>query len=213
MVNTFVNTIIGNASDNILNGGGGSDLLQGGGGNDTYIVDNVGVFIVDTSGTADHIRSSVSRTLEPGIENLTLTGAGAIDGAGNIDANVIIGNSGDNKLNGLSGADILTGGLGADRFTFTTDIATTDTITDFQTGVDKIGVSAAAFGGLAAGAAINLVSGVVPAPVGVAPQFLYNTTTGILQFDRDGSAGAFAPVSFVQLNGTPSILASDFVVI
>lgn len=113
---------------------------------------------------------------------------------------------------GPAAADVFWSGLGAGRCTFTTDIATTDTITDFQTGVDKIGESAAAFGGLTLGAAINLVSGAVPASAGVAPQLLYNTTTGVLQFDRDGSAGAFAPVSFVELTGTPSILSTVFVV-
>jgi Ca2+-binding RTX toxin-like protein len=48
------------------------------------------------------------------IENLTLTGAGAISGTGNELANHLIGNTGANKLFGNGGGDIIEGGGGAD---------------------------------------------------------------------------------------------------
>src|SRR5262249_53099952 len=49
-----------------------------------------------------------------GLENLTLTGAGAINGTGNADDNIITGNNAVNKLLGNGGDDTLFGGGGAD---------------------------------------------------------------------------------------------------
>ena len=48
------------------------------------------------------------------IENLTLTGIGAINGTGNALDNILIGNTGNNILTGLGGDDTLNGGAGAD---------------------------------------------------------------------------------------------------
>ena len=48
------------------------------------------------------------------MENLTLTGAGNINGTGNALNNLIIGNSGNNSLMGGDGDDTLKGGAGAD---------------------------------------------------------------------------------------------------
>ncbi|MGQ0674818.1 MAG: M10 family metallopeptidase C-terminal domain-containing protein, partial [Rhodospirillales bacterium] len=63
----------------------------------------------------DTIQSSVSYTLPGGVENLTLTGAGAINGTGNALGNAIAGNGGANSLIGGGGGDMLTGGAGADH--------------------------------------------------------------------------------------------------
>src|SRR5262245_61076223 len=77
------------------------------------------------------------------LENLTLTGKGAISGTGNDLANIIAGNSGANVLIGLDGNDTIDGGLGADKMTGGDDSDTflrhstaegKDTIIDFETG-------------------------------------------------------------------------------
>ena len=51
-------------------------------------------------------------TLGAGVENLTLSGSGHINGIGNTLDNQIIGNDGDNSLTGGDGNDSLSGGLG-----------------------------------------------------------------------------------------------------
>ncbi len=108
-------TLIGNGGADVLDGGTGADVFNGGTGNDTYIVDDLGDQILqDIGGNQDSVRSSVSFTLAPELENLTLTGSDNINGEGNNTVNVIIGNSGNNTLNGLGGNDIIQGGAGND---------------------------------------------------------------------------------------------------
>lgn len=80
-------------------------------------------------------------TLTGGISNDTLTGGAASD--------ILLGGFGDDTLSGAggrdilsdgAGADILTGGAGADLFILCSD-GTTDTITDFNPGQDKLDLS------------------------------------------------------------------------
>jgi len=53
----------------------------------------------------DKVSSGVTYTLSANVENLTLTGAAAIIGTGNAQANSITGNVGSNQLNGGAGSD------------------------------------------------------------------------------------------------------------
>ncbi|MDT9676931.1 calcium-binding protein, partial [Pseudomonas sp. JV414] len=117
--NNLNNTLTGNTADNVLDGGLGADILIGGTGNDTYIVDNIGDVIRETStltGEIDTVRSSVTYTLSANLENLTLTSAANLNGIGNASNNVITGNDGNNQLNGGAGLDTLIGGKGNDDY-------------------------------------------------------------------------------------------------
>lgn len=115
--NTLANTITGNTGNNTLNGGAGADTLIGGAGNDTYIVDNLGDIVSENLGEGtDTVQSSVTYTLSANVENLTLTGAGAINATGNAQDNVLVGNTGNNILDGGLGADSTAGGLGNDTY-------------------------------------------------------------------------------------------------
>jgi Ca2+-binding RTX toxin-like protein len=60
------------------------------------------------------MQSSVTYTLSANVEYLGLTGTAAINGTGNANDNLIIGNSVSNTLNGAAGTDILQGAAGAD---------------------------------------------------------------------------------------------------
>jgi len=124
--NAVNNTITGNSGNNRLDGGAGNDTLNGGAGidtligglgNDTYIVDTTTDTIIENAGEGiDIISSSITFSLAtlPNIENLTLTGAAAINGTGNTANNTITGNSGNNILNGDAGNDTLNGSAGND---------------------------------------------------------------------------------------------------
>jgi Ca2+-binding RTX toxin-like protein len=124
--NTLDNWLIGNSAKNSLSGGAGNDTLDGGAGIDTLIGgagDDVYVVALSTDvvtenaneGT-DVIQSAVTQTLGNNVENLTLTGSGAINATGNTLANTLRGNSGANVLTGAGGDDIYDGGAGNDTF-------------------------------------------------------------------------------------------------
>lgn len=106
------------AADDTLDGGGGADRMDGGAGNDVYFVDNVGDLTSETDATAaggiDRVTATVSYTLSPGLENLFLAGAAAIDATGNGQDNDLRGNAGNNVLDGRGGDDTLDGGAGRD---------------------------------------------------------------------------------------------------
>jgi Ca2+-binding RTX toxin-like protein len=117
--NALNNTLIGNSGDNVLNGGAGADIMIGGAGNDTYIVDNAGDVVSETStvvGEIDTVRASVSFVLGANLENLTLTGTADIFALGNSQDNVLIGNDGNNQLAGGAGLDTMIGGKGNDTY-------------------------------------------------------------------------------------------------
>ncbi|MBV5322381.1 MAG: calcium-binding protein, partial [Ilumatobacteraceae bacterium] len=115
--NTLANLLLGNSGNNTLNGGAGNDTMQGGAGSDTYVVDSVSDVVTENEGEGtDTVQTSVSYTLVANVENLTLTGTGAINGTGNTVANLLIGNTGNNILNGIGGNDTMQGGLGNDTY-------------------------------------------------------------------------------------------------
>jgi Ca2+-binding RTX toxin-like protein len=105
----------GNALDNRITGNSGRNVMQGGLGNDTYVVNSPADTVVENAdeGT-DSVQSSVTYTLGANLENLTLTGTGAINGTGNNLGNVIVGNGGANGLTGGTASDTIGGGAGND---------------------------------------------------------------------------------------------------
>jgi Ca2+-binding RTX toxin-like protein len=227
-------TLIGQGGNDRLNGGAGADSMVGGGNSDRYTVDNIGDVVVEEAvAGVDVVLAFVDWTLGENAEQLNLLGM-AVQGFGNGLANRIAGNAGDNLLQGFAGndrllggdgadtlaggpgRDAMTGGLGADRFLFDAPDEGADVIDDFAPGVDRIVVSGATFGGLAAGQldALNFVahaSNATTAAAGV-PQFIYNTTNGTLSFDADGAGGDPA-LRLVTLIGAPALAATDFVLV
>jgi Ca2+-binding RTX toxin-like protein len=223
--NTLNNIITGNSGNNILNGATGIDTLIGGLGNDTYQVDtNTDTITENANQGTDTVQSSVTYTLGNNLENLTLTGTTNINGTGNTLNNIITGNSGNNILNGATGIDTLigglgndtlTGGAGSDKFTFNNRNEEIDTITDFLSSQgDKITVSAAGFGGgLAAGVEITAAQFVLgTTALNASNRFIYNTITGGLFFDGDGT-GTLAAIQIATLSSKPTLTASNILVL
>ncbi|MCE7914935.1 MAG: heme peroxidase [Nitrosomonas sp. PRO4] len=143
--NGAANVLTGNSNNNTLNGLGGADTLNGQGGvdtliggtgNDTFIVDTTTDTLTELAGGGtDTVQSSVTFTLGAQLENLTLTGAAAINGTGNGVANILTGNAGNNTLSGLGGNDSLNGQGGVDTLIGGggNDIYIVDTTTDIVT--------------------------------------------------------------------------------
>jgi trimeric autotransporter adhesin len=83
------------------------DTLVGGSGNDLFIVSNSSDVIQDTSTTASNTaQSSVSFSLAAHVNNLILTGTGALIGTGNATADTLTSNSGVDTLIGGTGNDV-----------------------------------------------------------------------------------------------------------
>lgn len=209
-------TLIGGAGNDVLIGGAGSDSMDGGAGNDSFVVSN-GDRLSDPSGV-DHVHSDISWTLGAAFENLTLSGARAINGTGNNLANVINGNGAANRLNGGAGNDILSGGAGRDSFDFTTAAGTrnADRITDFSTGADKIRLDDAVHRGIGKSGNFSAADARFWAAPGAKgghdanDRVIYDTSIGTLYYDPDGSGPAAAQL-IATLQGT--LVAADIVVI
>src|SRR6185436_11979656 len=107
--------LVGTNDDDTLNGLFGADKMAGGDGNDVYFVDQAGDVVTELAdkGFVDRVVTTVSTTLAANAEFLELVG-GALNGTGNKQENVLLGNSFDNTLDGGDGHDLLSGGLGKD---------------------------------------------------------------------------------------------------
>ncbi len=252
--NALANVILGNGGNNLLSGldgndsltagagndtldgGAGNDSMAGGLGNDTYVVDSATDLVSEAaSAGTDLVLAAISHTLAANVENLTLTGAGNLNGTGNALANLLTGNGGNNLLAGGAGldtllggagldtllggagADVLAGGDGADSFRFASSGEGLDSILDFAGGSDRFEFSAAGFGGgLAQGMNLlttgHLAINSAGSAVGSAAQFIFSTTTHVLSWDSNGS-GAGGLVALAQVQDTASLSASDFFVI
>lgn len=115
--NSLDNLILGNSADNTLDGGSGNDTLEGGAGNDTYVIDSLDDVVTElTNKGNDTIRSTLSTSLGANLENLTLLGNANLNATGNELANVLLGNTGNNRLDGGLGADSMNGGAGNDLY-------------------------------------------------------------------------------------------------
>jgi hypothetical protein len=215
--NTAANTIVGGAGDDVLDGGAGAaNLLIGGAGNDTYVVQVAGDTIVEQAGGGtDTVETALSSyTLGANLENLTFTDGGSFFGTGNALDNVISGGNANDILDGGLGADTLIGHGGSDGFLFDTALGggNVDTIGDFQPNIDHLLLDNNIFTAINEGSLDPSQFVVGTSAQDANDRILYDATTGNLYYDADGN-GAGAAVLFATLQGHPTIIASDIIVI
>ena len=212
--NELGNILIGNDGNNTLDGQTGIDTLQGGKGNDRYIVDLTSKNALEDTviekageGTADtlilrggnaSLTTATTLTLGANLENLdaSLTGSAKLNFKGNQLDNVLTGNSAQN---------IFTGGGGKDIFKFDSlsqvgsTSATSDIITDFKSGVDRIDLS-----GIAGANTFQLID----SSSDFTQAWQLKFVGGVLYGNVEGSTEADFSI---RLTGVTSLLQADLI--
>ncbi|TIU66675.1 MAG: calcium-binding protein, partial [Mesorhizobium sp.] len=126
-------------------------------------------------------------------------------------AQTIQGNAGANVINGGGGADKLSGFGGNDTFVFNSALGNgnVDRITDFNK--DKIHLDDAVFAGLKLGGLSSDAFFAGRAAHDSSDHIIYNSSTGALSYDSDGTGGA-AQTQFATLSPGLSLTAASFFV-
>jgi Ca2+-binding RTX toxin-like protein len=200
--NDLVNTLTGAPATTPWKARPGGDPLVGGAGSDgvSYAVAGAGVtasLANAASNTGDATGDSYSS-----IENLR----------GTRYADTLTGDAGDNVLTGGGGLDTLTGAAGSDSFVFNQKLVAGNvtTIADLTAGADKLVLSLSVF--TTAGVAGTLDANAFfmgSAAHDADDRILYDTATGALKFDADGT-GAKAAVTFANVGSGLALTNNDF---
>lgn len=214
----------GNELDNSLRGREGNDTINGGAGFDFTDYKNAAGSVTVTFSAATSATSSGA----DGVDTLTnIEGARGSDGygdrlTGSSGVQKLFGRGGNDTLNGGLGNDTLDGGTGNDQYVFNTATASNiDTLLTFATGADKIVLENGIFTGLgastgnfvAADARFYSGAGVVAAH-DATDRLIYNTTTGALYYDADGTgATAKVQIAVIGTSSHPVLAATDIAVI
>ena len=134
-------------------------------------------------------------------------------GAGN---DTLQGGAGTDTLKGGVGNDTLTGGTDADTFVFNTALnalTNVDDITNFEVGIDQIGLENSIFTKLAAIGTLSADFFHVGTGAADLNDFIiYDDATGALYYDSNGSA-AGQQVQFAHLDPGLSLTHTDFFVV
>ena len=231
-------TLNGGAGNDSMLGGAGNDTYFVDSTSDrVYETTTTSSSNTTDAGGTDRIFSTVSLSLDAYngvrfVENLTLTGTAAINGTGNTLNNTLTGNSaantlnggaGNDTLNGGLGNDILTGGTGIDYFDFTSVLngaTNVDTITDFNRADDFIRLDNAVMAGLGtrtgALSETAFFSGAGRAAAeDTSDRIIYNTSTGDLYYDADGTGNSDAiKIALIGTSSSRPVLDhTDFLII
>ncbi len=167
------------------------------------------------------LKTQFGTDYQAAIDNYITTGykAGLTDAlistAGN---DTLTGGNGDNIINGGLGNDVLTGGSGVNKFVFdTTPNATTnlDTITNFVAGKDQIELSHSVFTALGQQGVLSadqFVAGDFNSGQTATNHIIYNSTSGGVYYDADGS-GNSAAVEIAVVGTNLNLTAGDIHII
>ena len=146
---------------------------------------------------------------------LNITGnAGNNNIIGSYQNDTINGGLGDDFIRGYGGNNLLTGGAGADTFMLESWIGY-DAVTDFTSSVDKIQLFRGDYTTLNLGSTLlstEFVSGASAVAGDSSDRIIYDTSTGALYYDADGS-GAGVSYQIATLVGNSTLVASDFTIV
>lgn len=201
----------GLGGNDTLEGSYNRSTLVGGLGDDTYVLGGgeLGVSheVIELAGEGfDWIQGVGNLFLAANVEGCRVLEGATGNVQGNDLDNVIIGNALGDYLRGLAGDDTLTGAGGDDVFVRHATEGV-DHITDFNSSEgDKIWLSGLpGLSSLAANQFKDLAQGAVDAT----DRIIYDSLTGEVFFDEDGS-GAAAAQLILTLENTPDLVARDF---
>ena len=183
------NVIAGTASGETLNGTAGADTIQGLGGDDRLYGQNG------------------NDRLEGGSGRDYLYGSTGDD--------TLLGGDGNDRLYGGAGSDVLTGGANRDGFFFDTSLGATniDKITDFSTVDDTIDLENAIFTAFRSSGTMSSSAFYVGAAAhDSTDRIIYNSDTGALSYDPDGT-GSAAAVQFAELSTKLALTYQDFLIV
>ena len=223
--------LFGFDGDDLLEGGAGDDIINGGNGIDTLsyvnatsaVTVSLSVAVAQVTGGAGTDTVALMENINGSAFNDVLTGSSANNvikgGAGNDELiggggnDTLEGGGGNDVLSGGSGNDTMVGGAGNDIFAFMNGLtANLDTITDYSVANDQFRLNSAAFGGLPVGvltaAAFRIGAGAADA----SDRIIYNSATGALLFDADGT-GAGAAVQFASISTGLAMTNAEFVIV
>lgn len=189
------------AGDDLMLAADATGRFAGGAGNDRIEArDDVTLL---GEGGSDALRAYGNATLYGGAGNDELNTSPLDAGPGSR----LYGGTGDDRLqSAFSLADTMTGDADADTFVLVvpnealgSDFAL-DTVTDFVRGTDKIGLYAT----------LDIISDADPQATGDAAMLLFDTETGLLSYDANGSA-AGGVVDLMILQDVTGLGADDFI--
>jgi Ca2+-binding RTX toxin-like protein len=213
-------TLLGGAGDDIITSAGDSDRIDGGAGNDQLNLD----LTKSTAAVRLSLANPSRRQSLPGggsvlhVERIDFKGGSGNDSVvgGRRDDN-LSGGMGDDLIDGGLGKDVLFGDAGVDVFRFSTPPdwwTNLDTVGDFSPEAgEKIHLARSAFSGLGPiGSLAKQRFAIGAIATTTAQRIVYNSVTGDLLYDPDGSAPR-APVPFATLSADLPLTASQFVVV
>jgi serralysin len=217
-----IDALNGAGGSDTLDGGQGADAMTGGTGDDTFMVENSGDTVSEANGGgSDRVIVTVggNYTLQAGsyVELLRTSGSTStynVNLHGNNLMNTVQGNNGANVLSGGLRDDILTGFGGADKFRFNSVLSSSniDEITDYNVAADTIQIDNSVFAGLSAGTLSAARFHIGSAAADSNDRIIYNSATGALIFDSNGSASGGAK-QFATLDTGLALTNADIVVI
>ncbi|KUR72631.1 hypothetical protein AQZ52_05165 [Novosphingobium fuchskuhlense] len=223
--------IYGNGGNDDLFGRGGNDALIGGSGDDN-LFGGLGIDVLQGGTGNDYLEAgSENDRAYGGAGNDTLVGVLAdghtalIDGGSGADTlfgaggrDILLGGTGNDRIDGGLGNDALYGGQGADTFVFSTapGPANIDSMADFSSPLgDRLSLKASAFAGIGAVGALSADAFYAAAGASAAhdanDRIIYDTASGTLRFDADGT-GTAAAITLAVLKGAPLLAATDLLV-